>query len=107
MNETNELQIFEEKNMVIFQQLAEFKKQKDRMEDMEAKLKADLERGMAEYGIKQFKNDLITISYVEGSTNETIDLKAMQVKEPKLYAELLEDYKKVTTRKPYVKFQVK
>lgn len=103
----NELQVFEKNNMVIFQQLAEFKKQKDAMERAEEKLKADLENAMLKFNIKSFKNDLITISYVDGSTTETIDLKAMQAKEPELYAELLEDYKKVTTRKPYVKFLVK
>ena len=103
----NELQVFEKNNMVIFQQLAEFKKQKDAMERAEEKLKADLEKAMMKFNIKSFKNDLITISYVDGSTTETIDLKAMQAKEPKLYAELLADYKKVTTRKPYVKFLVK
>lgn len=103
----NELQVFEKNNMVIFQQLAEFKKQKDAMERAEEKLKADLENAMLKFNIKSFKNDLITISYVDGSTTETIDLKALQTNEPELYAELLEDYKKVTTRKPYVKFLVK
>lgn len=106
MNE-NELQLFEEKNLIIFQKLADFKKQKDAMEAAETKLKADLEKAMQEYGIKNFKNDLITISYVEGSTTESVDLKALQANEPELYNELLADYKKVTNRKPYVKFLVK
>lgn len=103
----NELQVFEKNNLVVFQRLAEFKKAKDEMEKQEAKLKEALEKSMQEHGIKSFKNDYVTLSYVEASTSETIDLKAMQEKEPKLYDELLGDYRKVTNRKPYVKIVVK
>lgn len=103
----NEVQVFEKNNLVIFQRLAEFKKAKDEMEKQEAKLKEALEKSMQEHGIKSFKNDYVTLSYVEASTSETIDLKAMQEKEPKLYAELLEDYRKVTSKKAYVRITVK
>lgn len=103
----NEVALFEQASMLIFTKLAEFKKAKDEMEKQEAKLKADLEKAMEEHGIKSFKNDLVTISYVEASTSETIDLKAFKEKEPKLYDELLGDYRKVTNRKPYVKIVVK
>lgn len=103
----NELQVFEKNNMVIFQRLAEFKKAKDEMEKLEAKLKADLEKSMQDYGIKSFKNDYVTLSFVEASTSETIDLKAMQEKEPQLYDELLADYRKVTNKKAYVRITVK
>lgn len=103
----NEVQVFEKNNLVIFQRLAEFKKAKDEMEAQEAKLKEALEKSMQEHGIKSFRNDYVTLSYVEASTSETIDLKAMQEKEPKLYAELLEDYRKVTSKKAYVRITVK
>lgn len=103
----NEVQVFEKNNLVIFQRLAEFKKAKDEMEAQEAKLKEALEKSMQEHGIKSFKNDYVTLSFVEASTSETIDLKAMQEKEPKLYAELLEDYRKVTSKKAYVRITVK
>lgn len=104
---TNELTVFEQQNLVVFQRLAEFKKAKDEMEAQEAKLKADLEKSMQEYGIKSFKNDYVTLSFVEAITNETIDLKAFKEKEPKLYDELLGDYRKVTNKKAYVRITVK
>lgn len=103
----NEVALFEQASMVIFTKLAEFKKQKEAMEAAETKLKADLEKSMMEYGIKSFKNDYVTLSYVEASTSETIDLKAMQAKEPELYEELLGDYRKVTNKKAYVRITVK
>lgn len=105
--ETTEVQVFEQASMIIFQKLAEFKKAKDELEQQEAKLKADLEKAMQEHGIKSFSNDYVTLSFVEASSSESIDLKAMQKKEPKLYEELLADYKKVTNKKAYVRITVK
>lgn len=107
MAENELVKQFENASMVIFKQLADFKKQKEAMEQQEAKLKADLEKAMEEHGIKSFSNDYVTISFVEASSTESIDLKAMQKKEPKLYEELLADYKKVTNKKAYVRITVK
>lgn len=104
---TNGLTVFEQQNLVIFQKLSEFKKAKEAMEQQEAKMKANLEKAMQEHGIKSFSNDYVTLSFVEASTSESIDLKAMQKKEPKLYEELLADYRKVTNKKAYVRITVK
>jgi pantothenate kinase-related protein Tda10 len=103
----NDLQIFEQSNLAIFQKLAEFKKAQEQMKSQEEELKAQIEKAMEEYCVKSFKNEYITISYVEGSTSESIDLKELEKKEPELYKDLLGDYPKITTRKPYVKFLVK
>lgn len=103
----NELQIFEEKNIAIFRQLADFKRQQEALKKQEEEIKAKLEKSMEEYGVKSFKNDYITITYVEASSSESVDLKALEKKEPELYKELLNDYKKVTNKKAYVRFLVK
>lgn len=105
--ETTEIQKFENASMIIFQKLADFKKMKAEMEAAEKKLKDDLQKSMEAYGIKSFSNDYVTLSFVEASTSESIDLKAMQKAEPKLYDELLADYKKVTNKKAYVRITVK
>ena len=105
--ETNELQVFEQQNLAVFKQLAEFKKAKDAMELQEKKIKADLQKAMEQYGIKSFKNDVVTLSYVDASTSESIDTKALQEKEPELYKELLADYKKVKKTSAYVRIMVK
>lgn len=103
----NEVQLFEQKYLAIFQKLAEFKKQQELMKKQESEFKEMLEKAMDDYGIDSINNEYLTISRVKGSTTTSIDLKALEKKEPKLYGELIEDYPKVTTRKPYVKFTVK
>jgi hypothetical protein len=103
----NELVEFEQSQLAAFKALADFKKTRDKMDEQEKKIKADLEKAMLDYGIKSFSNEYVTLSYVEASTSETIDLKAFKEKEPKLYDELLGDYKKVTNKKAYVRIAVK
>ena len=106
--ETNELQVFEQANMVVFKKLSEFKKQQDLLKKQEEEdFKAQLLKSMEEFGIKSFKNDYVTISHVEASSSTTIDLKALESKEPKLYEDLLNDYPKVTNKKAYVRIVVK
>lgn len=106
-NEKNEVQVFEQQHMQVFQQLADITKQKKLIEDQEKKVKADLEKAMDAYGIKSIDNRFLKITRVNGSTSTSIDLKALEKEEPKLYAELLEDYPKVTNRKAYLTFKVK
>lgn len=103
----NQIALFEQKYLSAFQDLQQMKKAKETLEKKEIDIKNELLDAMKEYGIKSIKNEYITISYVDGTTTETIDLKALQEKEPELYKELLEDYKKTTIRNPYVKFIIK
>lgn len=117
MKEMNEIQvfenhmglgkIFENQHLLVFKQLAEVAKTKKQLEEQEKKIKADLEKAMDAYEIKSFENQYIKITRVNGSTSTSIDLKALEEKEPKLYAELLEDYPKVSTKKSYLTFKVK
>lgn len=108
MNENeNELVAFEQSQMAAFKALAEFKMAREKLDEQEKKLKEQLEKAMQDYGIKSFKNDFVTLSYVEASSSETIDLKAFEKNEPTLYSELLRDYKKVTNKKAYVRILVK
>lgn len=104
MTEQTALKRFEERNLAVFKELSELKKQRKALEEQEAKLKEGIENAMTHYGVTSFKNEYITISYVPESKSETIDLKALQSNEPELYAELLEDYRKVTKKKGYVRF---
>lgn len=53
---------------------------------------------MLENGIKSIDNDLVKVTVTKASESTSIDLKEFQKKEPVSYAELLEDYPKVTKR---------
>lgn len=104
MTEATALKRFEEKNLAAFKALADLKAQIKALEDQQEKVKLGIQNAMEHYGVTSFKNEYVTISYVPESQSETIDLKAFQAQEPELYAELLEDYRKVTKRKGYVRF---
>lgn len=106
-NENNQVQVFEQQHMQVFKQLADITKTKKQLEEQEKKVKADLEKAMDANDIKSIDNQFLKITRVNGSTSTSVDLKAMQEKEPKLYAELLEDYPKVTNKKSYLTFKVK
>ena len=103
----NNLVLFENKALTYMKNLSELKKEQDRLAEIEKSVRADLQAVMDEFGITQFKNDYVTISLVKGSTSVSIDLKALEKKEPELYAELLADYPKETVKKDSVRILVK
>ena len=104
-----ELQVFENQYLAVFQNLAEVTKQKKALEDQEKKVKSQLEKLMDEYGIKSLDNQFIKITRVAANPGkQTIDLDKLLKKEPDLHAELLADYPKTTGAKAgYVTFKVK
>lgn len=103
----NEIVKFEQKQIELINKLVEFKKLQAKMEEQEKDLKTRLKAAMEEHGIKSFKNDVITITYVDESESTSIDLKALEKKEPECYQGLLEDYPKVTRKGAYVRFLVR
>jgi uncharacterized protein YpuA (DUF1002 family) len=102
-----EVQIFENRYLQVFKQVADVTKAKKDLEDQEKKVKEQLEKAMNEYGIDSIDNQYLKITRVKASSSESVDLKKMEEKEPQLYAELLADYKKVTNKKAYLMFKVK
>lgn len=103
----NELALFESKALVFMKNLSNLKKEQDRLADMEKTARQNLQKAMEEYGIVQFKNEYVTISTVKGSTTVSLDVKALEKNEPKLYADLLKDYPKETVKKDSVRILVK
>lgn len=105
--DNNELAVFEEKSLLFVQRLKILKTKKERLEKEEKDFKDIIEKLFDEYGLKSFKNDYFSITRVAESESKSIDLKDMEKKEPELYAELLEDYPKVTKKKGYIRISVK
>lgn len=104
---SDELKIFEDKSLIIAQSLKILKDEKEKIEKEEKDLKKTLEKLFNEYDLKSFKNDYFSITKVAESESKSVDLKNMEKKEPELYAELLEDYPKITKRKAYIRITVK
>lgn len=107
MTTENQVTVFEQQHLAVFQQLAGISRSKKQLELQEKKLKEELEKAMDEYEVKSIDNQFIKITRVAASSSTSVDLKALEEKEPELHKELLEDYPKVTNRKSYVMFKVK
>lgn len=103
----NELTEFEQQNLEVFKNLSQLSKLKKDLKKQEDSAKQALQDQMEKFGITSIDNDYIKITQVAGSESTSIDIKAMQKKEPELYDGLIEDYPKVTKRKPYLKFTVR
>ena len=103
----NEIREFERGYMNEFKRLAEIIKQKKQLEDMESKVKANLKKAIENSNVKTIDNEFVRITWVDESTQTTIDLSELAKREPELYAELLSDYPKVTRKSAYLMFKVK
>lgn len=106
-NEKNQIALFEKQNLEVFQKLSEITRTRKHLEDQEKQVKEQLERAMDEHDIKSIDNNYLKITRVNSSTSTSIDIKELQKQEPKLHAELITDYPKVSNRKAYVTFKVK
>lgn len=102
-----DLTVFEKKYLESFKQLSELKKEQDRLAEIEKNVKAEIEKAMDDNDIVSGKNDYVTITRVAASESKSIDLKALQDREPKLYEDLIADYPKVTNKKAYIRIAVK
>lgn len=103
----NSLEKFNNEGLALMQGVANVLKQKKEIEAQEKKLKANLLDLMEEYKIKSVDNEFLKITYVDGSESVSIDLKALEAREPDLYNELLKDYEKTTKRKASIRITVR
>lgn len=104
---SKEITQFENKYLGVMAGIALLAKQEKEIQEKTKSLKAELEVAMDAHDIKSIDNEYLKITRVEASKTTSVDLKKLQEKEPSLYGELLEDYPKVTNKKPYLTFKVK
>lgn len=104
-----ELANIEEKALPIIKDLADKTKQMKALDTYLKKAKKELEKVMDEYDVKSYDSPYINfIRIAKGQDKTTIDLDALQKKEPELYADLLTDYPKTVKGKAAsVRFTVK
>ena len=94
---------FEEKQVALFQSIVEVIENKKRLEEQEKKLKEKLKLAMEQYGVKSFKNNKLSLTYVAETTTVKIDSKQIKEKYPNVYAEC----SKPSNVSAYVKITVK
>nr|DAI51522.1 MAG TPA: hypothetical protein [Caudoviricetes sp.] len=101
------MQEFNQKHLVLFQNLKEIEQEKKKLETTSKKFKEELLNAMLEHGVKSIDNDFVKVTVTKASESVSVDLKELQKKEPRLYGELLEDYPKVTKRAESIRVTVK
>ena len=94
---------FEEKQVALFQSIVDVIENKKRLEEQEKKLKEKLKLAMEQYGVKSFKNNKLSLTYVAETTTVKIDSKQVKEKYPNVYAEC----SKPSNVSAYVKITVK
>ncbi len=94
---------FQSEADTLMQSISDLKKQKDRLEAQDKKMREQLKAAMEKYGIKKFSNDFIAITYIAPTTRKGIDSKKLEAKYPDAYAACM----KVSNVKASVKIEVK
>ena len=101
------IQEFESKYLQDFKQLRLLEEEKKKLDELSKEAKSKLLDAMLEAGIKSIDNDFIKVMVTNPSESVSVDLKTFQKKEPVAYAELLEDYPKVTKRSESLRITLK
>lgn len=101
------IQEFENKYLEDFKQLRLLEEEKKKLDELSKEAKSKLLDAMLEAEIKSIDNDFIKVVVTNSSENVSVDLKTFQKKEPVAYAELLEDYPKVTKRSESLRITIK
>lgn len=99
----NELTVFESKALQVMQAIVDIDRQKKMLDAQDAEMRGQLQAVMDEYGIKNFENDILKITYIAPTTRETVDSKKLKADLPEVAAK----YTKITQVKGSVRIQVK
>ena len=103
VKETTDLALFQNKAMMVMQTIVNLNRQKKILEDRDKAVREELQKAMDEFGIKQFENDLLKVTYVEPTTRTTIDSARLKKELPAV----AEKYSKVSQVKGSVRIDVK
>lgn len=98
---------FEEVNKPLMARYVAMKKTIDEYTEAKKNFESELFEQMKKYGIKSIDNDVLKATVVAASTSKGIDLKEFEKQEPVDYAQLKEDYPKITKRKQSLRITVK
>lgn len=103
----NEVTTFEQQHLILMGNIAVLEKTTKEAKTTLDDLKSKLLTAMQEHDVKSIDNDLMKITRTAASESTSVDLKTFQKEEPVEYAQLLEDYPKVTKRKESIRITVK
>ena len=94
---------FQTEQIALINQIADFEEKAKKMEAQKKALRENLKNAMELYGVKSFKNDKITITYVA----ETISNKFSSTDFKKDYPDMYEQYKKPSKVSASIRIELK
>lgn len=102
-NEEQALEAFKGNQITVLEQISKLVIQKKEIERAESDLKVKLQEAMEQYGIKKFTSDVLNITYVAATTSTSID----SAKLKKLHPDIAAECSKTSSKKAYIKIEVK
>lgn len=104
INEETALTDFKTQQLATIQKIAEICTTKKQLEAQEAEMKKQLKEAMEKYGITNFENELLKISYISQGVRKSIDSTKLKKELP----DVAEKYTKSSvTSSSYIKIEVK
>ena len=91
----------------VFRELAALEDQSKDIEKRRKEVKAELLEAMEKFNIKAIDNDYVKVTYVGQSVSIGVDIKALQLEDPKLYNKIAKKYNKETVKRPYIRITTK
>lgn len=88
----NNLILTEKHYVQVFEEMKKMNALKKEIEAKETLLREEIKKACENHGIKSFKNDVVTISYVEEKRVVSLDVEELKKIEPELYKDLEEEY---------------
>ena len=85
--EGGEMVAFQEKALTVIQTIAEIEIKKKELDEVNKKMREQLEAAMKQYNIKSFENDLVKITYTEPTTRISVDSAKLKKNFPDIYTE--------------------
>lgn len=102
-DEKTALAVFESKELATMRMIADICNQRKQLEAQEKELKDKLKESMNQYGIKNYHNDFLKITYVDEGVRSTLDSTRLKKERP----DIAEQYTKKNATSAYVKIEVK
>lgn len=103
----NEMTVFTEKYLATIQRFVDHENEMKRLKEESEAMRKELMEAMDFYNIRSFDTDLMKATIVAPSVSTTIDTKALRMRDPDTYEDLLEEYPKTTERRQSIRITIK
>ena len=102
-----DISLFNNNYMATMQRYADLESTIKELTETKDKVRAEIQRAMEDYNIRSIENDILKITLVAPSVSTTIDTKALRMRDPDTYEDLLDEYPKTIERKQSLRITIR